>query len=72
MSLIRNLPIHCPQAVPDLAPRYVGQAFQPAGFGDFLFAGGLPWGWKAPLTGRLESLPYLVTRIAGWPKALLL
>ena len=53
-------------------PGTLGQAFQPAGFGDFLVAGGLPCGWKAPLIGRLESLPYLVTRIAGWPKAWLL
>jgi hypothetical protein len=50
MSLIRALPIRCPQAVPVMAPRYVGQAFQPVGSGDFLVAGGLPCGWKAPLT----------------------
>jgi hypothetical protein len=48
-----------------LAPGRVGQAFQPAGSGDFPVAGNIPWGWKAPLTGRLESLPYLTMRTAG-------
>ena len=35
----------------------VGQAFEPAGEGDFPAA----WsrGWKAPLTGSLERLPYV-------------
>jgi len=33
----------------------VGQAFEPAGFCGFPAA---RRGWKAPLTGRLESPPY--------------
>ena len=41
------------------APGSVGQVFQPAGSGDFPVVGMPPRGWKAPLTGRLESLPYL-------------
>ena len=41
-----------------LAKRGVGQAFQPAGSGDFPVAGTPSRGWKAPPTGRLESLPY--------------
>ena len=49
-----------PHGVLRNSPHYeVGQAFQPAGSGDFQVAGGRPWGWKAPLTGRLESLPYM-------------
>jgi hypothetical protein len=43
----------------------VGQAFQPAGSGDFPVAGTPTRGWKAPPTGRLESLPYLVIGTAG-------
>ena len=54
-----------------MAPGCVGQAFQPAGSGDFPVAGTPSWGWKAPLTGRLESLPYLIMRAAvGQPEGL--
>jgi hypothetical protein len=44
------------------APPEVGQAFQPAGSGDFPVARTVPRGWKTPLTGRLESLPYTTFR----------
>jgi hypothetical protein len=62
----RHLPVG------DLSPREVrhlpdtlGQAFQPAGSGDFPVARTRSRGWKAPCTGRLESLPYIIVVIAG-------
>ena len=48
-----------------MAPGHVGHAFQPAGEWGFPAPRLPPGDWKVARTGRLESLPYVIMRIAG-------
>jgi dipeptidyl aminopeptidase/acylaminoacyl peptidase len=53
------------EGILDTGVGFVGQAFQPAGAGDFPVAGQGARGSKASCTGRLESLPYTAASFAG-------